>query len=130
MVNDPISDLLIRIMNAQKVGHQTVKAPFSRIKFELAKILEQEKFVETVKKEGKDLKSFISINLKYEQGLPVIHSMKRVSKPSQRIYMGKDELRPFKKGYGIVIVSTSSGLMTSKEAKKRKIGGEVLCEVW
>lgn len=130
MVNDPISDLLIRIMNAQKVGHQTVKVPFSRIRFELVKILEQEKFVEAIKKEGKDPKSFILINLKYEQGLPAIHSLKRISKLSQRIYMRKDEIRPIKKGYGLVIVSTSSGLMTGKEAKKRKIGGEILCEVW
>lgn len=144
MVNDPISDLLIRIMNAQRVGHQTVKVPFSRIKFELVKILEQEKFVETIKKEGKDPKSFILINLKYlptgqaglpagrqaTEDIPAIHSLKRISKPSQRIYMGKDEIKPIKKGYGLVIISTSLGLMTDKEAKKRKIGGEILCEVW
>lgn len=130
MVNDPISDLLIRIMNAQKVGHQIVKIPYSRMKFDLAKILEQEKFIEDVRKDGKEPKQYILINLKYEEGLPVIRSMKRISKPGQRIYIKKNEFKPVKKGYGIIIISTSSGLMTDKEAKKRKIGGEILCEVW
>lgn len=130
MVTDPISDLLIRIMNAQKVGHQIVKAPFSRIKFELAKVLEQERFVAGVKREGIEPKPSILINLKYNQGLPAIHGLKRISKLGQRVYMKKDEIKSVKRGYGMVIISTSSGLMTDKEAKKRKLGGEILCEVW
>ncbi len=130
MVTDPIADLLIRILNAQKAEHSKVQAPFSGIKFELAKILEQEKFVAGVKKEGIEPKPSILINLKYDQGLPAIRGLKRISKLGQRVYMKKDEIKSVKRGYGMVIISTSFGLMTGKEAKKRKLGGEILCEVW
>lgn len=130
MVNDPIADLLIRIMNAQKVGHSSVKIPFSRIKFDLVKILEQEGFIDKSKVIGDKPKESIIVSLKYNQNIPAINNLKRISKPGQRIYAGAGEIKLVKGGYGITIISTSYGLMSNKEAKKRKIGGELLCEVW
>ncbi len=130
MVTDPISDLLIRIKNAQKVGHQTVKIPFSKLKLALVNILEREKFIGTVVVEGKKPKETILVNLKYDQGLPVIQEMKRISKPSQRIYLGSKDIKSVKSGYGMAIISTSKGLMTNKDARRNKFGGEILCEVW
>jgi len=117
-------------MNAQKVGHVSVKIPFSRIKFELVKILEQEGFIEKSKVIGDKPKESIIVNLKYNQNVPAINSLKRVSKLGQRIYAGASEIKLVKGGYGITIISTSYGLMSNKEARKRKIGGELLCEVW
>ena len=127
---DPIADLLIRIKNAQKVGQLVVKIPFSRIKFDLAKILEKEGFILSVAKSGSGVDETILTTLKYEQGMPMIHEMKKISKPGLRVYRGYDKLRSLKGGYGITVISTSRGLMTAKEAKKQKTGGEVLCEVW
>lgn len=131
MVTDPIADLLVRIMNAQRVGHDSVKAPFSRLKFDLAKILEKEDFVGKVTSEGAKPKESIVINLKYAaDGQPAIQEMKRISKPGQRIYTGSDQIKPIKGGHGMAIISTSQGLMTDKEAKKNSLGGEVMCKIW
>jgi len=129
-MTDPISDMLIRIKNAQAVFHKTVNIPFSKIKFTLAKILEKENFLDKVEKKGKGIKKYIKINLKYQNKQPVIKGLKRISKPGQRVYISKDKIRPVKQGYGISILSTSSGLMTDKEARKKGVGGEVICEVW
>lgn len=140
---DPITDMLNRIGNAQAVQHSTVSIPFSNLKYEIAKILEKKRFIEKVEKKGRRTKRFIEITLKYlpsqilpgktregEDKMPVISGLKRVSKPGQRIYASTRKLRPTKEGYGIAIVSTSKGLMTNREARKQKLGGEVLCEVW
>lgn len=127
---DPITDMLNRIGNAQAVQHSTVSIPFSNLKYEIAKILEKKRFIEKVEKKGRRTKRFIEITLKYSDKMPVISGLKRVSKPGQRIYASTRKLRSTKGGYGIAIVSTSKGLMTNREARKQKLGGEVLCEVW
>jgi small subunit ribosomal protein S8 len=127
---DPISDMLTRIRNAQAVAHQTVTIPFSKLKFNLAKVLEKEGLVGEVATRGRKARKIIEIKLKYEKGIPVIQGLKRVSKPGRRIYIKKNELKPVRQGYGLIIISTSQGLMTNKEAKKKGLGGEVLCEVW
>ena len=127
---DPITDMLNRIRNAQAVQHSTVSIPFSNLKYEIAKILEKKRFIEKVEKKGRRTKRFIENTLKYSDKMPVISGLKRVSKPGQRIYASTRKLRSTKGGYGIVIVSTSKGLMTNREARKQKLGGEVLCEVW
>ncbi len=127
---DPITDMLNRIRNAQAVQHSTVSIPFSNLKYEIAKILEKKRFIEKVEKKGRRTKRFIEITLKYSDKMPVISGLKRVSKPGQRIYASTRKLRLTKGGYGIAIVSTSKGLMTNREARKQKLGGEVLCEVW
>jgi len=127
---DPITDMLNRIGNAQAVQHSTVSIPFSNLKYEIAKILEKKRFIEKVEKKGRRTKRFIEITLKYSDKIPAISGLKRVSKPGQRIYASTRKLRLTKGGYGIAIVSTSKGLMTNREARKQKLGGEVLCEVW
>lgn len=127
---DPIADMLTRIRNAQAVSHQTVTVPFSKLKFNLAKILEKEGLVKEAATKGRKTRKVIEIKLKYEKGIPTISGLKRISKPGRRIYLKKKELRPVKQGYGLAIISTPSGLMTNKEARKRGLGGEVLCEIW
>ncbi len=127
---DPISDMLTSIRNALAVNHSTVTVPFSKLKYEIAKILEREKFVEKIEKKRKKIKKTILITLKYIDKMPAISGLKRVSKPGQRIYLSAKKIKKVKGGYGIAIISTSRGLMTDREARKNKLGGEVICEIW
>lgn len=129
-MTDPISDMLTRIRNAQAVSRPTVSIPFSKAKFNLAKILEKEGLAVQVAAKGRKTKKLIEIEIRYEKGRPLINGLKRVSKPGQRIYLKKDEIKPVRQGYGLSIISTSRGLMTNKEAKQKGLGGEVLCEIW
>lgn len=130
---DPISNMLTRIRNAQAVGHKTVNFPFSKINFELAKILSAEEYLGNVKELGKGVKREIEVVLKYKDSkniVPKIGSLIRVSKAGQRIYIAKKNLAEVSQGRGIVILTTSSGLMTSKDARKKGVGGEVICRVF
>lgn len=129
-MTDTIADMLTRIRNASAVKKEEVVLPYSRIKFEVAKILEKEGYIaKAEKKENKF--SEILIKLKYHKGkLAYISHIKRISKPGRRIYIGKEELPVVLGNKGIAIISTSQGLMTNREAKKKGIGGEVLCEVY
>ena len=129
-MSDPITDMLNRIRNAQAVGKAMAVLPFSNLKYEIAKILAKQGFIEKVEKKGKDLKKTLEINLKYKDKKPSISGLKRISKPGQRIYIDYRKIRKVKSGYGIAIISTSGGLMTDKESRKNKMGGEVLCEIW
>ena len=129
-MTDPIADMLTRIRNAQAVRKPEVLIPFSKLKFELAKILKREGFIEDIEEVKGDVQSNIKIGLKYMDEEPFIQGLKRTSKPGQRIYKKRNEIRPIKQGLGIVIISTSKGLLTDKQARKEKLGGEVLCEVW
>jgi len=129
-MTDPISDMIIRITNAQAVSHSTVSVPFSNFKYEIAKILEKEGFIEKIEEKGKKVKRVITITLKYDNKIPVISGLKRISKPGQRIYSEAKEMKKVKGGYGMSIISTPNGLMTNKEAKKKKIGGEIILEIW
>jgi len=139
-MQDPITDMFNRIKNAQAVFHQTVEIPFSNLKYELAKILEKERFIENAAKKGKASQKIIRINLKYQKkGLgnveekrmePAILGIKRISKLGQRIYIKKKNIKKVRGGYGIAIISTPKGLVTDKEARKQKLGGEIICEIW
>ena len=129
-MTDPITDMLNQIRNAQAVGKTEVLVPLSNIKNEIANILAKEGFLGEVKKAAKGKMKVLKIGLKYDNGLPQISGLKRVSKPGQRIYEGMSEMKKVHGGYGIAIVSTSKGLMTDKEAKKQKLGGEIICQVW
>ena len=123
---DPISDMLTRIRNAQSVGNKTVDFPYSKIKFELAKILESEGYLSNAKELGKGTTRAIEVSLKYKDNrnaAPRIQGLMRVSRSGQRIYVAKKDLIKFSQGRGVVILTTSSGLMTDKDAKKRGIGG-------
>ncbi|PIV38563.1 MAG: 30S ribosomal protein S8 [Candidatus Portnoybacteria bacterium CG02_land_8_20_14_3_00_45_8] len=127
---DIIADLLIQIKNAQQAGRAAVVLPFSKLKLALAKILEKEGFVGSVEKKGAKPKEKLEITLKYDQGLPAIQGVKRISKLGRRLYIQADKIRSVRQGYGVAIISTSQGLMTDKEARRKKLGGEYLCEVW
>ena len=129
-MTDPISDMLTRIRNAQAVSHQTVIFPFSKLKFNLAKILEKQGLVGQVTSQGRKIRKVIEIELKYKKDRPIIRGIKRISKPGRRIYIKENELRPVRQDYGLIIISTPQGLMTNKEAKKKRLGGEVICEIW
>ena len=130
-MNDPISDMLIRIKNAGMAGHATVSVPFSKIKSNILRILKNENFIDGFEKKGKKVKKTIVVKLRQtKEGDTYISDVKRISKPGRRIYKQSDKLFPIKQGYGIAILSTSKGIMTGKEAKKQKLGGEVICEIW
>lgn len=122
--------MLTQIRNAQAVGHPTIDVPFSKIKYEIAKLLEKNNLVGKVEKKGKKTNIIITIELKYQNKIPEISGLKTISKPGQRIYLKSKEIQAVRGGYGIAIVSTSKGLMTDKEARKQKLGGELICKVW
>ena len=129
-MTDPIADLLNRIRNAQAVLKPTVEVPFSNFTYELASILEKNGFIERIEKKGKMAKRFIEITLKYSGKTPIISGLKRISKPGRKIYLKRKKIKPAREGYGISIVSTSKGLMTDKEAKRARLGGEIIAEIW
>lgn len=129
-MTDPISDMLTRIRNASKIKKQHVDVPASRVKFAIAKILEAEGFAEKVEMVQSGTHSNIRIHLKYDGRQPAITTIDRVSTPGRRIYAKSNALPRVQSGYGIAIVSTSNGLMTNKEAMKRHLGGEIICEVF
>ena len=130
MHTDPISDFITRIRNAQSARIETIESPSSRMKFAIAKILEREGYIGAVSEKAEGVKKTISIALKYDGKQPVIRSIKRVSTPGLRVYRGASEFPRVLSDIGIAIVSTSAGVMTNKEARKRKLGGEVLCEIY
>lgn len=130
-MTDPISDMLSRIRNASRVTKPSVDVPLSKVKFAIAKILEAEKFVEKVETVEVLKRPYIRITLKYDvDHAPAITTISRVSKPGRRVYVKVDELRTIQSGFGFSIVSTPNGLMTNKEARKRRLGGEIICEVF
>jgi len=137
-MNDPITDMFNRIRNAQAVLKETVDIPYSNYKYRITEILEKNSFINKAEKRGKRLGRVIEITLKYfeenagdkTKKIPAISGIKRISKLGQRIYTQFKDIKNVKSGYGIVIVSTSKGLMTGKEARHQKLGGEIICEVW
>ena len=131
MMTDPISDMLTRIRNASMVKKSIVNIPLSKIKFAIAKILEAEKMVEKVETLEVAKRPVIRVHLKYDANkMPFISSLRRISTPGRRIYSKSSELRKVRSGFGFSIVSTPNGLMTNNEARKRHLGGEVICEIY
>ena len=130
-VTDSISDMLTRIRNAIAVRHTTVEIPYSRTKASIANILKQTGFISDSNTYENDGKSYLKIKLSYrEAGEPAIAGLKRMSKPSLRIYFKKGEVPRFQGGLAMSIVSTSKGIMTGKQAWKQNVGGELLCYIW
>ena len=129
-MSDPIADMLTRIRNGQNVGLQTVKMPSSTLKVAIARVLQDEGYIdgfEVAEQEGN--KRELAVSLKYFDGKPVIEKIQKVSKPGLRIYRGKDELPKVMGGLGVAIVSTSEGVMSDKSARAKGYGGEVICIV-
>ena len=131
VVTDTIADMLTRIRNANAMRYQEVSIPASNLKVSLAKILKEEGFIEDYKLVSDDVQGTILVTLKYGQNKErVITGLKRISKPGLRVYAKADEVPKVLNGLGIAIISTSRGVMTDKEARKEKLGGEVLCYIW
>ena len=130
MMTDPIADMLTRIRNAQAVHKEELVLPFSKMKYEIAKLLARESFVESAEKISNKFDE-IKIVLKYkENGQPSIEHIKRISKPGQRIYVKRDSLPKILNDLGVAVLSTSDGLMTNKKARRVQVGGELLFEIW
>ena len=130
-MSDPIADLLTRIRNALHAGFPTVEAPASRLKEEMCRVLKEEGYIRDYVREDSGTQGVLRVTLKYgADRTPVITGIRRVSKPSLRIYTGKREVRLVRSGLGISIVTTSKGVMTDRRARSENVGGEVLCEVW
>lgn len=123
---DPIANMLTIIRNAQAVNKPTVFVPFSKIKFEIVRVLKENGFIRGCEKKGKKPNKIIEITLNNETQM----NIKRISKSGQRVYVKKEEIRPVRQGFGIAILSTSQGIMTNKEARKKGLGGEIICEVY
>jgi small subunit ribosomal protein S8 len=131
MITDPIADMLTRIRNAQKVKKENVLIPFSKLKFEIAKILKHENYIIDLAKVEETKFPMLKIDLKYNDNKePAINNIKRISTPGKRVYANHNKLPYVLNNLGIAIISTSSGLMTNKEAKRKGLGGEILCEIW
>jgi len=130
-MTDPIADLLARVRNGLSARHEKIDVPASRLKVELARILKDEGYIKNFKVLDDRGAGLLRLYLKYDDaGKPVIHGVSRMSKPGRRLYAGKDALPQVLGGLGIAIVSTSQGLLTGHDAKKRGLGGELLCSVW
>lgn len=130
MMTDPISDMLARIRNAYMVHKTEVRMPYSKMKHSVAQILVDEGYLVRVEKDGSQTHPILTVEIKYEGKEPVIRKMKRVSKPGRRAYAGYRELPRVLSDQGIAVVSTPQGVMSNKEARRRKLGGEVICEVY
>jgi small subunit ribosomal protein S8 len=130
-ISDPIADMLTRIRNASRARHTEVVVPASRTKREIARILKEEGFIADVGEERKGPIPVLRLSLKYVDGkAPVVSGLKRISKPGLRVYAGKTEIPRVLGGLGIVIVSTSKGIMTGQQARAAQLGGEILAYVW
>jgi small subunit ribosomal protein S8 len=131
IVTDPIADMLTRIRNAVAVGHERVAMPASKLKVNIARILADEGFIDRYEVVENGHRSELELVLRYaERRRPAIEGLKRVSRPGHRVYAGAQELPRVQGGLGVAVVSTSQGLMPDREARKRRLGGEIVCEVW
>jgi small subunit ribosomal protein S8 len=129
-MSDPIADMLTRIRNGSRARHQEILLPASRTKLAIANILKEEGFIEDVEEMRDGARSQLRIRLKYVGKVPVVSGLKRVSKPGLRVYAAKTEIPRVLGGLGVVIVSTSQGIMTGAQARRAQLGGEVLAYVW
>lgn len=129
-MNDPIADFLTRIRNAAAAGQEVASAPFSKMKSELARILQEEGYIWSYEVDTTGDHPQLKLKLKYINRAPVVRSLKRISKPGLRKYVSCDEIPRVLGGLGIAILSTSRGIMTGQRAKKAKVGGELLAQIW
>lgn len=123
-------NLLTQLKNAQAVKKENVKIPYSKIDEGVLKILTSNNYIENFEKKGQKIKRYFDVKLKYTENKGAINGIKLISKPSRRIYIGFEKIRPVKHGYGLMVISTSKGIMGGQEARKMKIGGLALFEIW
>ena len=129
-LSDPIGDMISRVKNAQARKHKKVELPSSKFKSKIADILKNEGFIKDFKVSTEEKKNILSLELKYHSGNPVISNFERVSKPGRRIFSSADSLPKINNGLGIAILSTPKGVMTDIDARKQKVGGEIVCKVF
>ncbi|QCZ36820.1 30S ribosomal protein S8 [Mycoplasma nasistruthionis] len=129
-ITDPISDLIVRIKNANQRKHKTVSIPYSVKKEAIIKLILEEGYITSYAVEGEKVDKKLVVTLKYKKGKSAIVDFKRASKPGLRLYAKADEITSVLSGFGTVIISTSKGLMTGKEAKKENVGGEIIAYIW
>ena len=131
MMTDPIADMLTRVRNASQAGHKRVDMPVSKLKTEIARILKENHFIQDYKiLQGDATHGILLLYLRYHEDKPVIRNVERVSRPGRRVYKPADDMPRVRGGLGIAIVSTSKGMMTDKQARANKVGGEVMALVW
>lgn len=130
VMTDPIADMLTRIRNASQMKHTKVSMPASNLKLEVLRVLKEEGYISDFEKVEDGKQGIINVTLRYVDKVRAITGIKRISKPGLRVYAKSDELPKVLNGLGIAIVSTSSGLMTDKEARKQNLGGEIIAFVW
>ena len=129
-LSDPIGDMLARIKNSQVRNHKKVQLPSSKFKVKIIEVLKSEGYIIDFKVDNDEKKPNLEINLKYNLGNPVISNIERISKPGRRIFSSAESLPKINNGLGIAIVSTPKGVMTDVDARKHKIGGEIICKVF
>jgi small subunit ribosomal protein S8 len=129
-LSDPIGDMIARIKNAQIRNHKKVQLPSSKFKVKIAEVLKSEGYIIDYKVSQESNKPYLEISLKYNSGNPVISSIQRVSKPGRRIFSRAESLPKINNGLGIAIISTPKGVMTDIDARKQKVGGEIICKVF
>jgi len=131
MVSDPIGDFIIRIKNAGAMHKESISVPFSKMKFSIAELLSGKGYVGSVTKKNKGNAKYLEIALLYaENGSPVVSGVKRISKPSRRLYEGAKNIKKFRQGFGMSVFSTPMGVMGDADAKKSNVGGELLFNIW
>ncbi len=131
MMTDPIGDMLTRIRNAGTARHHETWCPHSKLKASIAKLLSEEGFLGEIRGGERDGHRILVMEIRYDDaGSALIDGMRRVSKPSRRVYVGQDEIPKVRNGLGIGVISTSKGVMTDRAARESSVGGEYLCEVW
>lgn len=131
MITDPVGDLLTRLKNASAVGHESVSVPFSNLKWEIAQVLKAGGYVKDIEKRGKKVRKTMHVALAYDDnGSPRITHAARVSKPGRRMYKGVREIFPVRYGKGMLVLSTPEGVLSDRDAREKKVGGEALFEIW
>ena len=123
-------NLLAKIKNAQAVKKESVKIPYSNLDFSIAELLAKHKFLDSVSKKGRMPKRVLDLKLKYKAGKGAVEGVKILSKPSRRMYVGDREIKPVRQGYGLLVLSTPKGILDGKSARKQKVGGQLLFEIW
>ena len=131
MMTDPVADMLTRIRNANLALHQAAAMPSSKLREEIAKLLAAEGYIESFEVDAEGAKRTLTVELRYGRDRSrVIKGLRRVSTPGRRVYAGADDLPRVQGGLGVVVISTSQGLLPDREARRRRLGGEIMCEVW
>lgn len=127
---DTVGDFLIALKNGSTAGKTVVTMPYSQLKHAIARVLESKGFVQSYEKKARTKGDVIEVTLRYVGGAPRINDVKRVSKPSRRMYLGVRDVRPVKQGHGLLVLSTPKGLLAGEDALKERVGGEALFEIW